>query len=335
MIKGILENSSREIIEDKIKIGISVISIPSQKTFILPDTIGNDIEYTNYKGNDYEVIFRQNNGNLIIKVDKESFYNAYPKSLDYFILPPALEKIYGKRAKSIKIIFRNNNLEDIIPNSFQKYAYKALICNGDGEKATRFDEETGQKISIPCPCAYYKHYTEIVINQINFDKDLPKRTIEVYSREKNSKIKIKQVSIQGAWRDIKSYDEKSNILYLEELKPSCDVRYRLRFLCPEAEGINVYEFDGGGYINLQGLLKNLLDLSSLTKGQISGIPLELRVKRIEKTIKTSTGNITQIYPRVYIHLPYSLNHLLEQKTENNINLLNNNNNLLEDKNNGD
>jgi len=65
----------------------------------------------------------------------------YPAETDYFVCPPEVQRIYGEKPKSIKVLFPVENLSLLMPHSFKWYGSGAgLKCYGDGVRAYRRDK---------------------------------------------------------------------------------------------------------------------------------------------------------------------------------------------------
>lgn len=69
----------------------------------------------------------------------------------------ALDKDDGK-LRAIPILLHSDELEEVFPTSYARYAGKKLHCSGDGKVATRWElkegKRTGANKQIQCPCQF-------------------------------------------------------------------------------------------------------------------------------------------------------------------------------------
>jgi hypothetical protein len=75
---------------------------------------------------------------------------------DYFVLTNALgvEKIYGPQPKELDVMLPLNDLDSVFPCSYKYYgSSRGLKCEGDGETATRVNEESKEMEKVTCPCS--------------------------------------------------------------------------------------------------------------------------------------------------------------------------------------
>lgn len=73
-------------------------------------------------------------------------------------LMAALDKTDGK-LREIPILLHSDELEEVFPSSYARYAGKKLHCTGDGRTATRFEfdsdkKRNGKTKQIQCPCQF-------------------------------------------------------------------------------------------------------------------------------------------------------------------------------------
>lgn len=60
-----------------------------------------------------------------------------PRALDYFVVPPEVQEIYGPQPRELDIMFPHEDLEVVMPSALKRYGDQwGLICRGDGETAT-------------------------------------------------------------------------------------------------------------------------------------------------------------------------------------------------------
>jgi urease gamma subunit len=346
MIRGLQEEleQSSQIITEKIRVGVKVtkVSVSGKELLMQKDCKGNEINYVEVPGlGSCEVIDTSRDGkNYFVRVEADNpprEFITFPRSVPYFILPPDLEGLYGKRCNEIDIMLLSNDRELVCPNSYRKYGAGALSCMGSGtqtnkedasdkdsEPIRRFNEVTGEWDTlyysegesypfICCPCAYSKYFEDEIIDEITSESLLEeqKRTIKKMQKE------TKQVLVQGAWRNIASYNKEKDILSLEPIKPSCEIRFQFIFTTPLTKGIHLKAFEGGGKSNLKIILNRLNDLQQATKlspdpnmqGRLTGIPLKLSTYMRERKIKGKDGTETQKHPAISIDLAVSITEL--------------------------
>ena len=111
---------------------------------------------------------RQGKIHLGVKLKKKISENKeveYPSEVDFFVLKDAPELIpfYGEKPTSLNVMlpsarFERDNLvqylEKVMPQYLKRYRTSGLLCKGDGETATRINEETGAMEEQACPCDY-------------------------------------------------------------------------------------------------------------------------------------------------------------------------------------
>lgn len=79
----------------------------------------------------------------------------YPAEVNYFVVPPEVQAIYGEKPTDLEIMFPLDNIEEVFPQAYKYYgSSKGLKCQGNGEVA--FCAENGEMIQKPCPCELYE-----------------------------------------------------------------------------------------------------------------------------------------------------------------------------------
>ncbi len=71
----------------------------------------------------------------------------HPQKTDHFVVPPEIEKVYGKEPKSLDILIPVEDEEKWAPQYYKLYsATQGLVCRGDGVIASRLiDTATGDR----------------------------------------------------------------------------------------------------------------------------------------------------------------------------------------------
>ncbi len=92
-------------------------------------------------------------GTIALGVKKKAANGKeFPSEVDYFVCPPAVQKVFGEKPKELRIMFPVNNDEVFFQQWNKCYGASALKCKGDGERAWAWDDELGGLKEIPCPC---------------------------------------------------------------------------------------------------------------------------------------------------------------------------------------
>jgi hypothetical protein len=82
---------------------------------------------------------------------------GYPAEVDYFVVPPEVQQVYGPKPKMLDVMFPVQDRGVIFPQALKWYgAGRGLKCIGDGERAMRLNEQTGAMESMDCPCPLYE-----------------------------------------------------------------------------------------------------------------------------------------------------------------------------------
>lgn len=95
----------------------------------------------------------------------------YPVEVDYFVVPPEVEAIYGKNPKELHIFFPSEDIEKTAPRAYKWHGAKELKCKGNGEIAlcfrsqltknhVLFDGESREgskheQVKVKCTCPLY------------------------------------------------------------------------------------------------------------------------------------------------------------------------------------
>jgi len=99
------------------------------------------------------------------KKKSEKTGKTYPVSLDYFVVPDEVKKVYGEKPRKLDIMIPMENRDAFFPQNYKMYGKaKGLICRGDGETATRVDPQSPELTDIEClgkNCEYFKDGKEI------------------------------------------------------------------------------------------------------------------------------------------------------------------------------
>ena len=96
--------------------------------------------------------------------DEMCMYCSRPVQTDYFVFdgpedyPPgiheAMIKEYGEKPTSLQFFFPTENRSLVFPQALKYYKGPRLFCRGDGQVASRIDEQNGGMFSMKCPCDF-------------------------------------------------------------------------------------------------------------------------------------------------------------------------------------
>lgn len=101
------------------------------------------------------------------KAEEACPFCTHPKEVDYFVVPPEVQKVYGEKPKELIVMFPSDDITEVFPTAYRWYgANQRLRCKGDGEVAIRrwadVEEDLRKEIGgthdendlveIPCPC---------------------------------------------------------------------------------------------------------------------------------------------------------------------------------------
>lgn len=330
--KNLVQNIKKDI-NYQIKISPAVIKVPytqdPNKIKMEKDVKGNEIYYVLYDGKWFEIvheIHKEYKGEktdlYLIRVDKKKYPKAYPfNSFGYFVLPPELEAVYGKRCKILTdVCFLSNRIEEIFVNDKHvKFESNGISCIGDGEKANRYNPLTQVwDKGIPCVCGFSRYYTDYTGNELATEVDIMESGLTAAdSREiDRGGVKVAQVHVQGAWRDVLSRDGK-----LIKLKPftdnkaPCDFNFEILFMVTSIPGMHLNKLHSTGIENFLRLKESVTNIQNILRGfgiMIATQPMKLVLRVVEKTNKTSGK---RLYPQVSIEFANSIQELIRRNSK--------------------
>lgn len=113
-------------------------------------------------------------------------YCSYPKDVDYFVVPPEVQEIYGESPKELDVLIPCESQEMFFPQSLKCYRGNRLWCRGDGKEATRINMDTGEMTTRDCPCEHY-HGNEHPADPKCFEKA-------------HLMVLLPKISMGGAWQ---------------------------------------------------------------------------------------------------------------------------------------
>lgn len=170
----------------------------------------------------------------------------YPKAVDYFVSPEAVQAAYGEKPTAFDVVFPIDD-EEIIASQFYKAYSKSrgLVCRGDGMTASRLiDVATKQG----------EEGTGIITGDI-----ATHLTKEVEW--------IEDIACPG--QSCPYYQQKA-----------CRIIMNLQFLLPRLPGLGIWQLDTSS-INSIVNINSALALVRSIFGTVAGIPLKLTLEPIE------------------------------------------------------
>ncbi len=82
---------------------------------------------------------------------------SYPIEKDHFIVPQEVADVYGAAPKELDVMFPVDDPEVVFPQRLVWFGQsKGAKCMGDGERASRLNETTGEWVERACPCEFLK-----------------------------------------------------------------------------------------------------------------------------------------------------------------------------------
>lgn len=319
----------------QIKVSPAVIKVPftddKTKLKIEKDAVGNDIQYIMHEGNWYEIVHEvhkdikgKKEDHFLIRVSKKTHPRAYPfNSFGYFVLPPELEAVYGKRCKVLTdICFLSNDIDKLFSMvGHAKFDNSALACAGDGNKANRYNPVTEMWEKVPCVCGYSRYYTdyteEELATECTITPDMPK---ELYREIKKfgSEQVFRQVLVQGAWRDITSKDPNGHIQLkpFTDNKPPCDFNFELLFAALAAPGMHLNKLHSTGLENYLRIQKSIQTYKEILAEFGIGLrtqPMKIVLRIVEAKSKKHGKTL---YPQISVEFAQSIMELVKRSAKN-------------------
>ena len=90
---------------------------------------------------------------LGVKLKSTKSGKEYPYETPYFVCPPEVEHVYGQKPTELDVMLPLNDPEAVFPQRYIWYGQsRGAKCMGDGEKAMRVNDMTGELEERSCPC---------------------------------------------------------------------------------------------------------------------------------------------------------------------------------------
>lgn len=85
-------------------------------------------------------------------------YCTYPRETPHFVVPPEVEKVYGREPTALDILLPVDDPEVVFPQAFEYYGSgRGLKCTGNGRTALRYNEKTKEMEQVDCTCPLYEN----------------------------------------------------------------------------------------------------------------------------------------------------------------------------------
>lgn len=213
------------------------------------------------------------------------------KALDYFVVPPEVQEVYGPKPTELDVLLPSENLEAVFPAYLKRYGQKwGLICKGDEETA--------------CLSAAYAR-----LNPADYGLRLDKNK-NILDAAGNP-IPIERVGTTDWVRIPCSPHCPWRQCLDDEHTPSCRPVATLNVLLHKVPGmVGVYTLSTTSYNSYQNLRAAMLQLRNVL-GRISYVPLKLRVRMLETHPQVNGRRITSLKPILDLRLDISLEQALE------------------------
>lgn len=210
-----------------------------------------------------------------------------PRPVDYFVVPPEVQKVYGPKPKELDIMVPSEDLELFFPAHLKRYGGQyGLICKGNGQTAT-----------LPAEYAMkFGHEYGLIYQNGNF---IQKDTGQIINIKKGGK---EWLTIPCAYKNCKFYIQKK-----------CAEVAILNVILPKVPGVlGVYSLDTGSYNSYANITSSLSILRGMFS-RISYIPLKLKIRMEQMNPVVNGKRIKTTVPVLYIDMgDISLMELMER-----------------------
>ncbi len=112
-------------------------------------------------GNVEGLIQIQRLGKIRLGIKKKSAQsgNEFPSETEHFVCPPEVTAVYGDTPTQLDAMFPSDDENEIYQEKLAMYGTsQGLKCHGDGTKAERKNEQTGDWEPVKCPCPNLKSH---------------------------------------------------------------------------------------------------------------------------------------------------------------------------------
>lgn len=138
-------------------------------------------------------------GKIHLGVKMPNGDSEYPKEVDYFVVPPEVQAVYGEKPKLLHVVFPVDAQDQIAPFAYKKYGAVGLVCKGDGQAYQRIIDGAMTEGECPTP------------EECPFALDGQGRT--VCKAVMNLQVMLWKVSVGGVYQiDTGSFNSMKHIL---------------------------------------------------------------------------------------------------------------------------
>ncbi len=200
-----------------------------------------------------------------------------PKAVDYFVVPPEVQEVYGPQPREIDIVLPSDDIENVFPAYLKRYGNQyGLICRGDGEYASvneTYARNSGVEYGL----------------KVNNGQIINMATGEVATVDKSGGQGW--VQIPCAYKNCQHYINKK-----------CKEVAVFSALLPRVPGVlGAYSIDTGSFNSYMNIKNSLLILKAMI-GRISFVPLKLKVRMQEVHPNVGDKQIKRAVPIMFIDM---------------------------------
>lgn len=200
-----------------------------------------------------------------------------PRAVDYFVVPPEVQEVYGPQPRELDIVLPSDDLETIFPAYLKRYGEQfGLICRGDGQTAT---------------------VNELYARSSGMEYGIAHRECQFIDAATGEVLVVEKAGDKGWVRIACPYKNCQHYI-----NKKCREVAVLSVLLPRVPGVlGAYSIDTGSFNSYINIRNSLLILKQML-GRISFIPLKLKVRMQEVHPEVNGRQIKRMVPIMYIDM---------------------------------
>lgn len=200
-----------------------------------------------------------------------------PRAVDYFVVPPEVQEVYGPHPRELDIVLPSDDLEAVFPAYLKRYGDQfGLICRGDGEIAT---------------------VNELYAKSSGMEYGIAHRDGQFVDAATGEVLAVEKAGDKGWVRIACPYKNCQHYI-----NKKCREVAVLSVLLPRVPGVlGAYSIDTGSFNSYINIRNSLLILKQML-GRISFIPLKLKVRVQEVHPEVNGRQIKRKVPIMYIDM---------------------------------
>ncbi|MGI9951944.1 hypothetical protein V3F56_06215 [Moorellaceae bacterium AZ2] len=200
-----------------------------------------------------------------------------PRAVDYFVVPPEVQEVYGPQPRELDIVLPSDDLEAVFPAYLKRYGDQfGLICRGDGEIAT---------------------VNELYAKSSGMEYGIADRDGQFVDAATGEALAVEKAGDKGWVRIACPYKNCQHYI-----NKKCREVAVLSVLLPRVPGVlGAYSIDTGSFNSYINIRNSLLILKQML-GRISFIPLKLKVRVQEVHPEVNGKQIKRKVPVMYIDM---------------------------------